>query len=109
MASPTLQFFSYSHLSEPMRSVSKKFHDAAHHIVETLPNNIQREQALVKLLEAKDCAVRAMFYKDPKPASKYYYDTIERETQQIKSKKGNGRTRLNVRFVRSPRSSNVSG
>jgi hypothetical protein len=35
----------------------------AEQIVETLPRNPERTVALRKLLEAKDCAVRAALYK----------------------------------------------
>jgi hypothetical protein len=42
-----LQFFTYEHLSPPLQGVS------------------ERTVALRKLLEAKDCAVRALLYKEP--------------------------------------------
>jgi len=61
---PTLQFFRYSHLPIPLREVSKPFADLAHLIVGELPDNSEREMALRKLLEAKDCAVRALVYED---------------------------------------------
>jgi len=35
---------------------------------EHLPRNAERTTALRKLLEAKDCAVRAVLYKEPAPA-----------------------------------------
>ncbi len=60
---PLLQFFSYSHLPPHLQEVSKVFHDLAHHVV-TLPRNPERTTALRKLLEAKDCAVRAVVYKE---------------------------------------------
>ena len=59
-----LQFFGYSHLPEHLQVVSKPFHDLANQIVDTLPQNSERTVALRKLLEAKDCAVRALIYKD---------------------------------------------
>jgi hypothetical protein len=46
---PMLQFFGYSHLPESLQSI--------------LPRNPERTAALRKLLEAKDCAVRANIYK----------------------------------------------
>jgi hypothetical protein len=58
-----LQFFSYSHLPEHLQSVSKPFCDLAQQIVDTLPANPERTVALRKLLEAKDCAVRALLFK----------------------------------------------
>ncbi len=62
-----LQFFSYEHLSnEELRATSKKFHDRAHDIAESLPDNQEKTTALRKLLEAKDCAVRAVLFKERK-------------------------------------------
>ena len=58
-----LQFFSYSHLPDRLQQVSKPFGDLANSIVETLPRNPERTVALRKLLEAKDCAVRALLAK----------------------------------------------
>lgn len=64
---PMLQFFVYSHLPENLRSVSKPFCDLAEMVVENLPRNPERTVALRKLLEAKDCAVRAYLYKSDSP------------------------------------------
>lgn len=55
-----LQFFAYAHLPERLQAVSRPFGDLANAIVETLPRNPERTVALRKLLEAKDCAVRAL-------------------------------------------------
>ena len=60
---PILQFFGFSHLREDLAKISEPFHDMAFHIVETLPRNPERTVALRKLLEAKDCSVRAFLYK----------------------------------------------
>lgn len=60
---PMLQFFGYSHLPEHLQAISKPFGDLAENIVATLPRNPERSAALRKLLEAKDCAVRANIYK----------------------------------------------
>lgn len=58
-----LQFFVYEHLPQHLQVVSKPFCDLASHMVETLPSNPERTTALRKLLEAKDCAVRALLFK----------------------------------------------
>lgn len=58
-----LQFFSYEHLPADKQAVSKPFGELARWICETLPSNPERTVALRKLLEAKDCAVRASIYK----------------------------------------------
>jgi hypothetical protein len=60
---PMLQFFGFAHLREDLKAISEPFHDHAFRIVETLPRNPERSAALRKLLEAKDCAVRAFLYK----------------------------------------------
>ncbi len=60
---PMLQFFEYAHLPQHLQSVSAPFGALARHIVETLPRNPERTVAMRKLLEAKDCAVRAVLYK----------------------------------------------
>ncbi|CAO3403495.1 hypothetical protein [Azospirillum palustre] len=60
-----MQFFGYAHLPENLQGHSKPFHDLAQVIVDTLPANPERTTALRKLLEAKDCAVRARLYKEP--------------------------------------------
>jgi ATP-dependent Clp protease ATP-binding subunit ClpA len=60
---PLLQFFAYEHLPEHLRERSKPFGDLARRLVETLPRNPERTMALRKLLEAKDCAVRAKLFK----------------------------------------------
>ena len=54
-----MQFFAYAHLPPELQAISKPFGDLAQHIVDTLPINPERTTALRKLLEAKDCAVRA--------------------------------------------------
>jgi hypothetical protein len=59
---PMLQFFKFDHLPAPLQLVSKPFCDLARTVVDTLPRNPERTVALRKLLEAKDCAVRATIY-----------------------------------------------
>jgi len=59
-----LQFFAYQHLPEHLQAASKPFADLAQIIVDTLPSNPERTVALRKLLEAKDCAVRALLFKE---------------------------------------------
>lgn len=58
-----LQFFAYAHLPQHLQDISKPFGDLAQQIVDTLPANPERTMALRKLLEAKDCAVRARLFK----------------------------------------------
>lgn len=56
---PMLKFFHFQHLPEKLQGVSQPFHDLAHKMVAELPRNPERTVALRKLLESKDCAVRA--------------------------------------------------
>lgn len=58
-----LQFFAYVHLPERLQEISKPFCVLAQYIVDTLPRNPERTTALRKLLEAKDCAIRAKLFK----------------------------------------------
>ncbi len=61
---PMLQFFAYGHLPQHLIGVSRQFHDLAEFVVDVLPRNPERTVALRKLLEAKDCAVRSVIYKE---------------------------------------------
>lgn len=58
-----MQFFVYAHLPEHLQKVSKPFGELAKSMDKTLPNNPEKSTALRKLLEAKDCAVRAVLFK----------------------------------------------
>ena len=60
---PLMQFFAYAHLPDHLQAVSKPFCDLAATLVVNLPRNPERTEALRKLLESKDCAVRAVLYK----------------------------------------------
>lgn len=57
------QFFEYGHLPEQLQAISRPFGELATKICDDLPKNPERTTALRKLLEAKDCAVRAMLLK----------------------------------------------
>lgn len=59
---PMLQFFRFDHLPDHLQDVSQPFSTLARRMVDTLPRNPERTAALRKLLEAKDCAVRALIY-----------------------------------------------
>lgn len=57
---PMLRFFTYAHLPPHLAEVSRQFNHTARWMVDHLPRNPERTVALRKLLEAKDCAVRAL-------------------------------------------------
>lgn len=54
-----LKFFQADHLPEGLRVVSLPFCELARLMCEKLPSSAERTVMLRKLLEAKDCAVRA--------------------------------------------------
>ncbi len=60
-----LQFFTWTHLPEHLQMVSKPFCDMADSLATRLPDNPEKTVCLRKLLEAKDCAVRAHLAKVP--------------------------------------------
>ena len=57
-----IQFFQYHHLPEHLQVVSKEFYFLAKTTDRDLPDNPEKTTALRKLLEAKDCAVRALLF-----------------------------------------------
>ena len=54
-----LRWFEYDHLPERLQIVSQICHDSAHEMVRQLPDGPELTTGLRKLLEAKDCFVRA--------------------------------------------------
>lgn len=54
-----LRYFVYAHLPENLRVVSGPFAQLAVKLVDKLPDSAELTTALRKLVEAKDCAVRA--------------------------------------------------
>lgn len=62
MDEPLLQFFAFDHLPKHLQGTSALFYHLAATLVAELPRNPERTVALRKLLEAKDCAVRAVLY-----------------------------------------------
>jgi hypothetical protein len=56
---PILKYFKYEHLPPHLQERSKPFADLANQMAETLPRGPETSAGLRKLLEAKDCFVRA--------------------------------------------------
>lgn len=54
-----LSWFDYEHLPEHLQGTSKQFGDFARSIAASLPDSPELAVGLRKLLEAKDCIVRA--------------------------------------------------
>ena len=59
MKNPIMRYFEYEHLDEPQRSVSRLHKQLAHVMNRDLPDSAEKSAGLRKLLEAKDCFVRA--------------------------------------------------
>ena len=54
-----MKYFAYSHLPEHLQKISKPIGEAAQLMDEVLPDGPEKSAGLRKLLEAKDCFVRA--------------------------------------------------
>ncbi|WP_428491732.1 hypothetical protein [Rhodopila sp.] len=63
MQNNLIQFFTCDHLPQHLKTVSKPFGDLARQLEVDLPANPEKTVAMRKLLEAKDCAVRAILFK----------------------------------------------
>jgi hypothetical protein len=59
-----LKFFQYQHLPRNLQEVSKACSELAHHMNIQLREGPEKEAGLRKLLEAKDCFVRAKLEED---------------------------------------------
>lgn len=58
-ANPIMRFFEYKHLPEHLQGVSKEIGELAQSMDEKIPDSAEKSAGLRKLLEAKDCLVRA--------------------------------------------------
>lgn len=59
MPSTTIKYFEYEHLTPRLQKISKPICDLAKQMEETLPDGPEKSAGMRKLLEAKDCFVRA--------------------------------------------------
>lgn len=59
MPTAILQYFKYEHLPNHLQEVSKPIGDLAKQMENQLPDGPEKEAGMRKLLEAKDCFVRA--------------------------------------------------
>lgn len=59
MASPILKYFTYKHLKPEQQQLSRVFCEMAENLDRDLPDGPEKSAGLRKLLEAKDCFVRA--------------------------------------------------
>lgn len=59
MNNPIMKYFEYAHLPAKLQAVSAPFGDLATKMNTDLPDGPEKSAGLRKLLEAKDCMVRA--------------------------------------------------
>ncbi len=64
MSHSLLQFFAFQHLPDSLQQISRPFNELAIQMDALLPVGAEKTVALRKLLEAKDCAVRSVLYKE---------------------------------------------
>ncbi len=59
MNNPIMKYFEFAHLPEKLQQVSRPFGEMAQQMNDVLPDGPEKSAGLRKLLEAKDCMVRA--------------------------------------------------
>lgn len=59
MGTTTIKYFEYAHLPASLKPVSKLIGDVAQKLEEELKDGPEKSAGMRKLLEAKDCFVRA--------------------------------------------------
>jgi hypothetical protein len=59
VAAPIMRYFEYEHLPDGLREVSQRCAELARWADQLLPDGAEKSAGLRKLLEAKDCLVRA--------------------------------------------------
>lgn len=59
MPNPIMKYFDYAHLPANLMAISKPFGELAEKMNSELPDGPEKSAGLRKLLEAKDCMVRA--------------------------------------------------
>ena len=59
MPTTTIKYFAYAHLPAHLQAVSKPIGELAEKLEAELPDGPEKSAGMCKLLEAKDCFVRA--------------------------------------------------
>lgn len=59
MASPIIKHFAFHHLPEHLQAISRPIGELAEKLDTDLPDGPEKSAGMRKLLEAKDCFVRA--------------------------------------------------
>lgn len=63
MPTTTMKYFGYAHLPEKLQAVSRPLGELAEKFEAELPDGPEKSAGMRKLLEAKDCFVRAALEK----------------------------------------------
>lgn len=74
---PLLRHFEWSHLPEDLAAVSLQFCELAYQMADALPEGPEATECLRKLMEAKDCAVRAKIEARPSRAEPQLAEVAE--------------------------------
>lgn len=67
MPSTTIQWFAYAHLPAELQAVVKPIAELARQMEASLPDGPEKSAGMRKLLEAKDCFVRAAILPHTEP------------------------------------------
>jgi hypothetical protein len=59
MSAPIMKFFDHQHLPADLQEIAEPISNLAIHLDHSLPDSAEKSAGLRKLLEAKDCFVRA--------------------------------------------------
>lgn len=59
MSSTTIKWFEYLHLPPALHEIAQPICNLAHQMEDALPDGAEKSAGMRKLLEAKDCFVRA--------------------------------------------------
>lgn len=59
MPKPIIEYFTFEHLPEHLQKISKPIGELAQKLQDELPDGPEKSAGMRKLLEAKDCFVRA--------------------------------------------------
>jgi hypothetical protein len=79
MPSTTIQFFAFAHLPEHLQTVSRPIGELATKLEAELPDGPEKSAGMRKLLEAKDCFVRAALALAPVPRLTTFQDRVRKE------------------------------
>jgi hypothetical protein len=100
MSTTTIKYFAFAHLPAHLQLVSKPIGELAHQFEQQLPDGPEKSTGMRKLLEAKDCFVRAAL-EAPKQAAA---GALQPHQQRVVDEKRDLDEKLEklVAFTRSP-------